>query len=184
MPLPEFNQLTAGQRRPEYLAWMSVCIAHNIHSYVELGTGSSHYFRQAGIMRVIAVDINNGEDPLHNAHRETGVVYLQGNSHDPATLDRVCTILGGDPDAVFIDADHDYEPVKSDFALWWPHTQKLVGFHDILIPGVREFWREISLDISSVKLIGCDYDSARSWQGDGAPRDGVICAGGIGVLFK
>ena len=36
----------------------------------------------------------------------------------------------------------------------------------------------------SVEIIGRDYASARSWQGPGAPADGRLSGGGIGILFK
>jgi len=186
MPLPEFDQATMGQRGPEYIAWASICLALGIHSYVELGSGSAHYIRQAGIMRVASVDLNNFDVPMgmHNATRRDGVVYYQGNSHDPATLHRIKQLFSGPPDAVFIDADHDYAPVREDFELWWPATTKVMGFHDIQIPSVARLWMEISINIPSVKLIGCDRASAASWQGESCPQDGVLSAGGIGVLIK
>jgi hypothetical protein len=184
MPLPEFNQATMGQRKPEYLAWTALCVAMGVQSYVELGSGSAHFIRQAGVPQVISVDIAHSEELFHNPYREDGVRYSKGDSHHPSTLHAVLDMLGGPPDAVFIDADHDYAPVKADFELWWPSARLLVGFHDIQIPSVAQFWKEISLGISSVKLIGCDRASAVSWQGEGSPADAVLSAGGIGVLFR
>jgi hypothetical protein len=185
MPLPEFTQATMGQRRPEYITWASLCVAMNIATYVELGSGSAHYIKRAGAGRVISVDINNVDGgKLHNPHREDGVVYYRGNSHDPDILREIIDLLDGMPDAVFIDADHDGDAPRRDFELWWPNTRMLLGFHDIQIPNVASLWREISLHIPSVKLIGCDRESAVSWQGMGCPQDGVLSAGGIGVVFK
>jgi 23S rRNA U2552 (ribose-2'-O)-methylase RlmE/FtsJ len=183
--IPALEQLTIGQRIPEYRVWLGLCIAMGIRSYVELGTGASHCLFAAGVPRVIAVDINNidGAHP-HNPHRVAGVTYLQGDSHDPATLARVRDLLDGPPECVFIDADHAYDAVAADYALWSPAATRLIGFHDVLIPDVARLWREVSLGIPSVKIIGCDFASAASWQGQGAPPDGVLSAGGIGVLFK
>jgi hypothetical protein len=185
MPLPEFDQITMGQREPEYLTWTALCVAMGVSSYVELGTGSAHFMKRAGIDKVVAMDINNPEAAtLHNPHRETGVSYIQGNSHDVAMLRQVVDFLGCLPDAVFIDADHDGDAPRQDFELWYPVAQKLVGFHDIQIPNIAELWREISLNLPSVKLIGCDRASAVSWQGPNCPQDGILSAGGIGVIFK
>ena len=185
MPLPKFDQITMGQREPEYLTWTALCVAMGVTSYVELGTGSAHFMKRAGVDKVIAMDINNPEAAtLHNPHRETGVSYVQGNSHDADMLRYVVEFLGDLPDAVFIDADHDGDAPRRDFDLWWPNTRMLMGFHDIRIPNVAYLWHEISLQISSVKLIGCDRASAVSWQGPGCPQDGILSAGGIGVLFK
>jgi hypothetical protein len=160
-----------------------LCMSMGVKSYVELGTGSGFFLLDAGVPSVVCVDINNAPD-RHNSYEATGVHYLRGNSHDLQTLRDVLTILGGPPDAVFIDADHSYEAVRQDFDMWYPAAKMLIGFHDILIPDVARLWEEISLSITSAKVIGCDLLSARSWQGDGAPADGRLTGGGIGVIFK
>ncbi|RJX21815.1 MAG: class I SAM-dependent methyltransferase [Ammonifex sp.] len=47
-------------------------------------------------------------------------------------------------DFLFIDADHSYEAVKQDFAVWMPHLERpaVVIFHDILWPTVGRFYGE------------------------------------------
>lgn len=184
-PLPEFIQPQLGQRKPEYLAWTSLCVAFKVESYVELGSGAGHFIYRAGVPNVISIDIAHLLGiALHNPYQEPGVRYHMGDSHDPAVLAAVIEHLGGPPEAVFIDADHEYAPVKADFELWYPHATKLVAFHDILIPEVSRFWNEICLTHSSVELIARDLESAVSWQGPGTPQDGRMTAGGIGVIFK
>jgi methyltransferase family protein len=185
MTLPVFDQGKMGQRKPEYMIWTSLCVAMGIANYVELGAGSGHYLLDAGIKTVIGVDVNHtNTNERHNFYQDDRVWNVTGDSHDPQTMQEVLRLLGGPPDAVFIDADHSYDAVRKDFEMWYPVARRLVGFHDILIPDIVRLWGEISLDISSAKIIGCDRASAYSWQGPGAPSDGVLSGGGIGVLFK
>jgi len=178
-----FDQSKLGQRKPEYLLWTALCVAMGVESYVELGSGSAHYLLAAGIPKVIGIDIAHSTE-RHNPYESEGVLYLRGDSHDLVTLHKVLELLDGPPDAVFIDAAHDYDSVRMDSEVWWPAVRMLLGFHDIQIPDVGRLWNEISLDTCSAKIIGCDLPSAISWQGPGAPSNGVLSGGGIGVLFK
>jgi hypothetical protein len=182
--IPVLEQGQIGQRIPEYRMWVALCMQMRIRSYVELGSGAAHYLYKAGVPTCLSIDINNESGPLHNPHRDRGVTYIAGNSHDPKTVSRALDLLGGPPDCVFIDADHNYAPARSDFELWWPVATRLVGFHDILIPDVKQLWNEICLGIPSVEIVARDYASAASWQGPGAPADGRLSGGGIGILFK
>lgn len=180
--LPKFDNARMGQREPEFLAWVAICLAMDVHSYVELGTGHSHYMRELGIASVVAVDINN---PPYYGVTHGGVTYIQGSSYDPATQRRVIEALGfGAPDAVFIDADHDGDAPRRDFDLWYPIAKKLVAFHDILIPNIVPLWSELSFSHPSVELIARDIASAKSWQGEGTSPDGRVSGGGIGVIYK
>ena len=113
-----------------------------------------------------------------------GIPHLQADSHNPDTVPKVLEMLGEEPDVVFIDAGHEYNEVKADFDLWWPHAQKMVGFHDILMPGVREFWEATCLHLPSVQIIGRDITHANKWQHGGNAPDGRVNCGGIGVIFK
>jgi len=175
--------LKLAQRKPEYLIWTALCVAMGIESYVELGSGAGHYLLAAGIPTVISIDIAHSAE-RHNHYESEGVHYLRGDSHDLQTLHDALSIIGGPPDCVFIDADHSYDAVRQDFDMWYLAATKLIGFHDILIPDIAPFWKEVSIGISSASIIGCDLASAKSWQGPGAPEDGVLSGGGIGVLFK
>lgn len=168
----------SNQRVPEYHAWTCLCVGMGIRTYVELGCGSSHEQHEAGI-RVVTVDIlpNGLGDGLGGF-----LPHVQGDSHDPATLQRVLDTLGEPPDCVFIDADHSYAATKADFDLWWPLVRRMVGFHDIRMPGTMDFWREVSRLHPSIELVSRDTASACAWQ-HGATTGDVDC-GGIGVLFK
>ena len=165
----------SNQRIPEYHAWTALCIGLGAKTYVELGCGSSHEQASMG-MQVVTVDI------LPNGLN--GITHIQADSHDPATLATVLAHLGGHrPDIVFIDADHTHEAVAKDFDLWHPAALMAVGFHDILMPGVKEFWEETALLYPSIQIIGRDIASAEQWQHLGHVQGQVNC-GGIGVIFK
>ncbi len=85
----------------------------------------------------------NGRQKIH---------LVRGDSHSQSTLRRVQEILGGTPlDFLFIDGDHSYDGVKSDFQMYSPLVRKggIIVFHDI-VPGPRDnvggvpwFWTEI-----------------------------------------
>ena len=168
----------SNQRIPEYHAWTSLCIGMGITTYVELGCGSSHSQRDVGIS-VITVDI------LPNGlGGEPAIPHIQGNSHDLETLHQVLTYFNGRPECVFIDADHTYERVKADFDVWYPAATRLIGFHDIRMEGVREFWNEISRQYPSVEIVGRDIASADKWQHGCQTHTGDVNCGGIGVIFK
>lgn len=77
---------------------------------------------------------------------------LRGNSHSSEMLAQVVTLLGGcNLDYLFIDGDHSYSGVKSDFEMYGPMVRKggVIAFHDIVegpaneVGGVPQFWREI-----------------------------------------
>jgi len=76
---------------------------------------------------------------------------LRVDSHLPATRDRLKTLLPGQIDFLFIDGDHTYDGVKTDFEMYSPLVKKggLVAFHDICnhVPeakcDVDKFWNEI-----------------------------------------
>src|SRR5216684_3129170 len=113
LSLPVFDQAKMGQRKPEYLIWTALCKAMGIRSYVELGTGSGHYLLDAGIEKVIGVDVNHtNTNERHNFYQDARVCCVSGDSHDLQTLHDVLTLLDGPPDAVFIDADHSYDAVR------------------------------------------------------------------------
>jgi hypothetical protein len=170
----------SNQRIPEYHSWVCLCMGLGIRSYVELGCGSSHSFLSAGIPadRIVTVDI------LPNGLVGTGIRHLQANSYDPNTRNRVLEMLGEYPDVVFIDADHEADAVRKDFATWYPFANIALGFHDILMPSVIPAWNEISLRYPSVQIIARDLASADKWQHGGTHPDGHVNCGGIGVVFK
>ena len=86
------------------------------------------------------------------ARRGQRVELLEADSHDRATLDRVRTLFAGRPvDVLFIDGDHTYAGVRSDYEMYGPLVRDggVVAFHDIVpglecdVGGVPRYWREL-----------------------------------------
>jgi SAM-dependent methyltransferase len=196
----QFNTLHMGeakmnQRGAEYPAWICICMGARAKSYVEVGCGVGRgiiRFREAGMSRVVGIDLcprrpaTFDEDPILGGN----IDYVFGDSSSEEVVQQTLQILGGKPDAVFIDADHSYQKSKKDFEMWWPNVNILLGFHDILMnhaDSVGTFWNQIRLDFRSLELYSRDRKSVLEWQGQGcldASPDGHMSGGGIGILFK
>lgn len=76
--------------------------------------------------------------------------FLRRDSHKPETLTDILEILGNHQlDFLFIDGDHSYEGVRSDFEMYSPlvRTGGLIAFHDIALTEtsekVHKYWDEI-----------------------------------------
>ncbi|MFZ5436750.1 MAG: class I SAM-dependent methyltransferase [Bacillota bacterium] len=87
---------------------------------------------------------------------------IRASSHDQATFEQIRLIIGQSlVDFLFIDGDHTYAGVKSDFQMYSPlvTTSGIVALHD-LISDTREtgcevcvFWREIKRHYAWTELI-------------------------------
>jgi cephalosporin hydroxylase len=104
------------------------------------------------------------------ATRKQKIVSVRGDSRAPATLERVRSLLCDHPlDLLFIDGDHSYEGVKSDFVNYSPLVRPggLIVLHDIVpdhgtrygkpttsyTGGVPIFWKEIKTQRRTSELI-------------------------------
>ena len=104
------------------------------------------------------------------------IYLIRADSHSETTLRRVERILGGcKVDFLFIDGDHSYEGVKSDFQMYAKLVKPggIVAFHDIL-PGppewvgdVPKFWDEVKQNFHYMEIV-------EDWSQDG---------NGIGVIY-
>ncbi len=196
----QFNTLHMGearmnQRGAEYPAWICICLGAEAKSYVEVGCGVGRgviRFREAGLPTVVGIDLCPRRPSVFDEERpgDMNLKYVYGDSSSEEVVEQTLEILGGKPDAVFIDADHSYEKSKKDFEMWWPNVNILLGFHDILMnhaDSVGTFWNQIRLDFRSLELYSRDRKSVLEWQGQGcldASPDGHMSGGGIGILFK
>jgi predicted O-methyltransferase YrrM len=77
-----------------------------------------------------------------------------GNSHSPEMPVQISNILNGEfLDLLFIDGDHTYRGVRSDYQMYLPLVRPggLIAFHDIVKTpweecGVDRFWSELAQD--------------------------------------
>lgn len=163
------------QRGLEFETWIALCIKLGVLRYVEVGWGEGHtaqYARDHLDADAGVVSIADHEAP--SGGPRGGVAYLCTDSHAPDAPARAEALLGGPPDAVFIDASHDYAAVRADFDLWWPCVRALLGMHDIEDFGSRQVWEEEAPGRPSIEIRARD-ERERTRCGAGA---------GIGVLFK
>ena len=102
---------------------------------------------------VLAISLQSASFSTGTLLRSHGATVIEGDSHDPNTLDALQAALGGRAiDALFIDADHTYDGVRRDFLMYAPLVRPggLVAFHDIChhatMPevGVERLWGEVS----------------------------------------
>ncbi len=96
------------------------------------------------------------------ARRGQRLHLLRGDSHSDGMQARVEAAIGGQSlDYLFIDGDHSYPGVKSDFEMYGPMVRKggLIAFHDIVegppetVGGVPQFWREIKSRFCHTEII-------------------------------
>ena len=107
--------------------------------------------------------------------------HLDLDSHSALALTRVLEILDGRPiDFMFIDGDHSYEGVRSDFAMYAWLVRRgggIVAFHDILPHDdgtgieVDRFWHELTARYEWDQFVALDeLRENKVW-------------GGIGVVY-
>jgi predicted O-methyltransferase YrrM len=98
------------------------------------------------------------------------VHFLREDSQRPETKKKLVQKLNGRSiDFLFIDADHRYEGVKTDFELYALLVRDggIIAFHDILDQGVKRLWKEIRSRFSHEEIV-------EDWEQTSA---------GIGVLY-
>ena len=88
------------------------------------------------------------------AREQQALKIMRGSSHDHWTMNQVTALADAHIDFLFIDGDHAYEGVKSDFEMYAPLVRSggLIALHDIVpgpkacVGGVPRFWSELKAD--------------------------------------
>jgi predicted O-methyltransferase YrrM len=106
------------------------------------------------------------------------LTLIRADSHLDSTRERVRTALEGRQiDLLFIDGDHSYEGVRSDFEDYSPLVRAggLIAFHDIVegppeaVGGVPRFWKELRERLGGEEIVA---DRAQGTCGIGVIRNG------------
>jgi len=87
-------------------------------------------------------------EDLKSQGHDTAVCF--NNSHSPLAVQ--WARKNGPYDFIFIDGDHSYEGVKSEWLGYGP-LGKMVGFHDIASKSVGKLWLEIKRDYRVIQCI-------------------------------
>lgn len=151
------------QSRLEFISLLALLSKQRPASILEIGTASGGtLFMFTRIAKpdatIVSVDLPDGvfgggyseaRIPLYEAFPlpEQTLHLVRADSHLQETLDIVETHFDQNSiDFIFIDGDHTYEGVRSDFEMYSKLISKngYIAFHDtIYAEGVKKFWLEI-----------------------------------------
>lgn len=146
-----FDRISLNQFKSEFLAFAEAVKSTDPKIVVEIGTkkGGSFFIwaRYLKPKHLISIDLpggihGGGFNPKKipflkyflNDYKDSKVSIILGDSHKNETKEELIRTLNGSKiDFLFIDGDHTYEGVKSDFEMYKDLVKKggLIGFHDI-----------------------------------------------------
>jgi cephalosporin hydroxylase len=134
----------ANQKRSEIIKLLRLVEALRPERLCEIGTaqgGTLFLFCQVAApnARILSLDLGHQAPQMRAyptfARPGQAITCLAADSHAPATLAKVREWLGGKPlDFLFIDGDHSFQGVDSDYRMFAPLVRPggLVAFHDIV----------------------------------------------------
>jgi len=124
-----------------------------LNSFLEVGFASgannsilNKFFNFKQIVGLDLFSSNLNSDNLLGNMLHKNLTLICGNTRSNYVIDLANKL--GPYDLIFIDADHTYEGVKSDFNNYLPMLSKrgVIGFHDVECPdwmGINKFWNEL-----------------------------------------
>lgn len=178
-----YGMITPIQSRSEFLSLLQTISDPKPASMLEIGTasgGSLFMFTRiaSSEAKIASVDLPNGsfgggypawKIPLYSAFAlpKQQLKLIRADSHAAETFDEVKAYFAEQPiDFIFIDGDHSYGGVRSDFEVYRRLVKKggYVAFHDIeYAEGVRQFWSEIKEQ----------YETRWEFISENSPRYGI-----------
>ena len=140
----------------QFSKYLCLLNAQNVSSYIEVGCRwggtfvlTNEYLKRFNnVTKSVAVDII--DSPVLNyciTNNETQFIKLNSQSKEFAAY-----MKNNKFDLIFIDGDHSYEGVKSDYEVC-KNSGKMYVFHDIVnsvCPGVVKFWNELKVNESDI----------------------------------
>lgn len=179
-----------SQIREEICSLLNLLDQHKPQHLLEVGTnrgGTLYLFARVASheAKLLSMDLHLQHPELLSsfARQKQQVELIEGDSTKSNTVEQVKRIFPTGIDFLFLDGDHSYTGIKSDFENYAPMVKPggLIAFHDIVednetrygvvtggwAGGVPRFWQKIKQDYENVEFVK-DY-----------AQDGL----GIGVLF-
>lgn len=173
------EEFRAWQKRSEILRLLEVVKNLQPATVCEIGAaggGTSFLFTRVAASDATLISLDSAfprsrRRAVRSFARESQKIFcLNANSHSRKTLDAVKScLLERSLDLLFIDGDHSYEGVSTDFKLYSPLVRKggIIVFHDIVpdyktrygietltyAGGVPQFWNEIKTEYKQVEEV-------------------------------
>lgn len=165
----KFCSTKPQQIRGELHRFVKIVRESEPETIVELGTargGTFYTFCRSvpSASTVISVDLPKDEDSqvplkqfLNAFEPKKDTFFIRASSHEQPTVEELENVLAGDTiDLLYIDADHSYDGVKTDF-----HNYKhlladdgMIAFHDVAsADGVCQFWNEIKRKYEYLEIV-------------------------------
>lgn len=159
--LEEFEELLQEYKKisPKYFMEIGSMYGWSLQHFIHYGKDEStavvvdlpvRHFVGPGDWRVEKQEYNyKNEWPKWAKEKKCKLFLIPDSSLKQTTLQKVQSILGDNKlDFLFIDGDHRYEAIKSDYEMYSPLVKEggVIGFHDIgerEEGGGRRFWLEI-----------------------------------------
>lgn len=156
------EDFTANQKQAEIRGLLERVSAMQARRIIEIGSfggGTLSLLAQtaAPTARILSLDINFSDHQLRSYPRFAGsqqeIRCVKADTHDLKTLEVVRNWLQGELlDVLFIDGDHSYSGVKSDFEMYSPFVRLggLIAFHDIHPDYKTRYGRPTENDVGEV----------------------------------